>query len=227
MCGGFEFSKRTLIGLNIIYIFVAFLLIGVAAAAKKAAILQSLPVVGGIVACGVFLLFIAIVGLYGAIKQHQVALFFYMVVLFSIFVIQFSVACASLAASTEDELEIMEKIWNKSSTAAEGDFEKNLDCCGWATKPVTVNGTVAHCSAACVTPGNNGTQNYDNCHTCKETVEDKIDYAFNSSGGVGLFFAFTEIIGTILAYRFRNLANPRITPPGNVYDSPPSGITIS
>ena len=120
----------------IIYIFhfqfVAFLLIGVAAAAKKAAILQSLPVVGGknlavsfvnfhidikeileilgIVACGVFLLFIAIVGLYGAIKQHQVALFFYMVVLFSIFVIQFSVACASLAASTEDELEIMEKV---------------------------------------------------------------------------------------------------------------------
>jgi hypothetical protein len=36
-----------------------------------------------------------------------------------------------------------------------------------------------------------------------------------------------QIIGTILAYRFRNLANPRITPPGNVYDSPPSGITIS
>lgn len=220
MCGGFEFSKRTLIGLNIIYIFVAFLLIGVAAAAKKAAILQSLPVVGGIVACGVFLLFIAIVGLYGAIKQHQVALFFYMVVLFSIFVIQFSVACASLAASTEDELQIMEKIWSKSTAEAKGDFEINLDCCGWDAKP-TGNET---CPAACVTPGNNGTQTYDNCHTCKETVEDKIDYAFNSSGGVGLFFAFTEIIGTILAYRFRNLANPRITPPGNVYDSPPSGI---
>ena len=32
---------------NFIFQFVAFLLIGVAAAAKKAAILQSLPVVGG------------------------------------------------------------------------------------------------------------------------------------------------------------------------------------
>ena len=85
------------------------------------------------------------------------------------------------------------QIWNKSQTAAQGDFEKNLDCCGWATKPVTVNGTVAHCSAACVTPGTNGTQTYENCYTCKETVEDKIDYAFNSSGGVGLFFAFTEV----------------------------------
>ena len=86
------------------------------------------------------------------------------------------------------------QIWNKTTTPAQGDFEKNLDCCGWDKLPVTVvNGTVAHCNAACVTPGKNGTQTYDNCHTCKETVEDKIDYAFNSSGGVGLFFAFTEV----------------------------------
>jgi len=155
------------------------------------------------VACGVFLLFIAIVGLYGAIKQHQIALFFYMVVLFSIFVIQFSVACASLAASTEDELEIMEKIWNKTSTEAQGDFETNLDCCGWATFPVTTNETVTHCPAACATAGINGTQNFVNCHTCKETVEDKIDYAFNSSGGVGLFFAFTELVAILYAHKYR------------------------
>ena len=81
-----------------------------AAAAKKAAIISSLPVVGGIIFCGVILLFIAIVGLYGAFKQHQIALFAYMVVLFSIFVIQFSVACASLAASTTDELDILGKV---------------------------------------------------------------------------------------------------------------------
>ena len=82
------------------------------------------------------------------------------------------------------------QIWNKTSTNAQGDFETNLDCCGWAKKP-TGNET---CPAACATDGiTNGTQNFDNCHTCKETVEDKIDYAFNSSGGVGLFFAFTEV----------------------------------
>jgi len=211
MCGGFEFSKRTLIGLNIIYIFVAFLLIGVAAAAKKAAIISSLPVVGGIIFCGVILLFVAIVGLYGAFKQHQIALFAYMVVLFSIFVIQFSVACASLAASTNDELDILGGIWNKTLPIdAKHDVEKNLDCCGWNE---VGNTTVTMCAAACA-------EKPDNCHTCKDRMQDKVDYAFNSSGGVGLFFAFTEIIGTVLAYRFRNLANPRLTPPGNVYNSP-------
>jgi len=191
MCGGFEFSKRTLIGLNIIYIFIAFLLIGVAAAAKKVAILTSLPVVGGIVACGVFLLFIAIVGLYGAFKQHQVALFFYMVVLFSIFVIQFSVACASLAASTEDELQIMQNLWSKADNATQGDVEKNLDCCGWES---AIN--VTSCAAACFTPKNN-------CYSCQDTIKDKINYAFNSSGGVGLFFAFTELVAILYAHKFR------------------------
>ena len=130
MCGNFKCSKNTLIGLNIIYIvrppnfctikdfhssiffsqFVAFLLIGVAAAAKNADYIRSVSTVGGIVACGVFLLFIAIVGLYGTVKHHQILLFVYMVVLFSIFVIQFSVACACLAASTEDELNLTERV---------------------------------------------------------------------------------------------------------------------
>ena len=90
----------------------ALLLIGVAAAAKGAGYISTLPVVGGIVACGVFLLFVSIVGLYGAFKHHQVTLFFYMVVLFSIFVIQFSVACASLAASPEEEIDILNKVCN-------------------------------------------------------------------------------------------------------------------
>jgi len=210
MCGGFEFSKRTLIGLNIIYIFVAFLLIGVAAAAKKAAIISSLPVVGGIIFCGVILLFIAIVGLYGAFKQHQIALFAYMVVLFSIFVIQFSVACASLAASTTDELDILGKAWKNIGNEEKHDIERNLDCCGWES---VGNTTETGCAAACA-------KEPDTCNTCKARLTDKVDYAFNSSGGVGLFFAFTEIIGTVLAYRFRNLANPRLTPPGNVYNSP-------
>ena len=58
--------------------------------------ITSLPIVGGITASGVFLLFISVVGLIGAMKHHQVMLFFYMVVLFFIFIIQFSCSCAAL-----------------------------------------------------------------------------------------------------------------------------------
>jgi hypothetical protein len=31
------------------------------------------------------------------------------------------------------------------------------------------------------------------CETCLEKIKDKIGYAFSASGGVGLFFSFTEV----------------------------------
>ena len=61
---------------------VGFILIGVATYAKAASVVTSLPIIGGIVACGVFLLMIAVMGLVGAIKHHQVLLFFVIIYLF-------------------------------------------------------------------------------------------------------------------------------------------------
>jgi len=206
MCGNFTCSKNTLIGLNIIYIFVGLLLIGVAAAAKTSNEIESLPVVGGIIACGIFLLFIAIVGLVGAIKHHQVMLFFYMVVLFSIFVIQFSVACACLGASTEDELKILENTYNKAPEAIKNSADVSLNCCGFYEK----DGTLPTLDAArcqkntaleCTNFGKlNAT---DNCGNCRDKVEDKVDSAFNASGGLGLFFSFTELVAIYFAHRLR------------------------
>jgi len=56
--------------------FIGLILIGVAAYGKKQATLVSLPALGGVIACGVFLLLIAIIGLIGAIRHNQIILFF-------------------------------------------------------------------------------------------------------------------------------------------------------
>jgi len=205
MCGNFTCSKNTLIGLNIVYIFVGLLLIGVAAAAKTSNEIESLPVVGGIIACGIFLLFIAIVGLVGAIKHHQVMLFFYMVVLFSIFVIQFSVACACLGASTEDELKILENTYNKAPDAIKNSADSSLNCCGFYSNGTLPSTEAQRCEAntnlECTNFGKlNATGNCDNC---REKVEDKVDNAFNASGGLGLFFSFTELVAIYFAHRLR------------------------
>jgi tetraspanin-13/31 len=204
MCGDFKCSRYTLIGLNIGYILVAFILIGVAAAGKSSNLVTSLPVIGGIVACGVFLLFIAIVGIFGAIKHHQVMLFFYMIVLFSIFVIQFSVACACLASSEEDELNILKKAWSHANEDAIFDAEKTFECCGFSNitmsedackKCKTISGIEieGNCTAEWTSPAK---------FRCDEKIKAKVDRAFNASGTVGLLFAFTEIIGAYLAYHF-------------------------
>ena len=55
---------------------VSFVLIIVAAYSRVAAIITSISLVGSLIACGVFLFLIALVGLLGAAKHHQVLLFF-------------------------------------------------------------------------------------------------------------------------------------------------------
>ena len=55
---------------------VSMLMIGIAAWGKWFGLVSSFQVVGGIIGVGVFLFFVALAGLIGAIKHHQVLLFF-------------------------------------------------------------------------------------------------------------------------------------------------------
>ena len=67
--------------MNLIFIyflqFLGLTLIGVAAYSKAEVMKNlSIPILGGVIACGVFILFTAILGLAGAIRHSQVMLFF-------------------------------------------------------------------------------------------------------------------------------------------------------
>lgn len=197
MCGGFKCLKNALIGLNILYILVAFILIGVATYGKAASLVTSLPIIGGIVACGVFLLIIALLGLVGTVKHSQVLLFFYMVVLFILFIIQFSIACACLAVDDETRKQLAQAGWNTSSNQTKLEVEKAFGCCGFSNTTESPNGD------NCVK--DNCGNSTDNCPTCEVKLDSVIRYGFRISGGMGLFFSFTEILGFSVAYRFRNI----------------------
>jgi len=230
MCGGFTCSKNTLVGLNVVYILVSFLMIGVAVHGKVSGIVTSLPIVGGITACGVFLLMISVIGLIGAVRHHQVLLFFYMVVLFLIFLIQFSCSCAALAINEQDEKILIKKAWTSAETNSKSlviQAEQTFDCCGlginkttdelykdpspedqaWTTENKVFDNRP---DATCYHP--NGTAMKDDCQTCYSIISDKVNSGFNAAGGLGLFFSFTEFIGVWLAARFRNQKDPRANP---------------
>jgi len=51
-------------------------LVGIAAYAKAVAVITTLQVMSGIIACGVFLLIISMIGFIGAMRHNQVTLFF-------------------------------------------------------------------------------------------------------------------------------------------------------
>uniref|UniRef100_A0A8C7IF02 Tetraspanin 31 n=1 Tax=Oncorhynchus kisutch TaxID=8019 RepID=A0A8C7IF02_ONCKI len=61
VCGGFTCSKNALCSLNVVYMLVGLLLIGVAAWGKGFGIVSSIHIIGGVIAVGVFLLLISIV----------------------------------------------------------------------------------------------------------------------------------------------------------------------
>uniref|UniRef100_A0A8C5FL89 Tetraspanin 31 n=1 Tax=Gadus morhua TaxID=8049 RepID=A0A8C5FL89_GADMO len=63
VCGGFTCSKNALCSLNVVYMMVGLLLIAVAAWGKGFGLVSSIHIIGGVIAVGVFLLLIAMVGL--------------------------------------------------------------------------------------------------------------------------------------------------------------------
>ncbi|XP_024114262.1 tetraspanin-13 isoform X1 [Oryzias melastigma] len=199
VCGGFVCTKNALSALNILYVMVSLLLIGVAAWGKWFGLVSSISVVAGVIGVGVFLLVVAFVGLCGALKHHQVLLFFYMVILFMVFVLQFSISCACLALNTEQQNKLLEVGWNKSESTQK-DVEKTLNCCGFSS--VDLNQT---CSAQCFsTPSS--------CSPCASILQMYAGDVLHFVGGVGLFFSFTEILGVWLTHRYRNLKDPRSNP---------------
>ncbi|XP_012673701.1 tetraspanin-13b [Clupea harengus] len=198
-CAGFTCSKNSLCAVNILYVMVSLLMIGIAAWGKWFGLVSSFQVVGGVIGVGVFLFIVALVGLVGAMKHHQVLLFFYMIILFMVFVVQFSVSSACLAINKDQQEQLLEVGWNNSQNT-QIDVEKTLNCCGF-NSPV-LNGT---CPAACFRTSNI-------CPTCADKIQEHADEVLRFVGGIGLFFSFTEILGVWLTYRYRNQKDPRANP---------------
>ncbi|CAK8683147.1 unnamed protein product [Clavelina lepadiformis] len=230
MCGGYTCSKNLLAFLNVLFLLVSFLLIGVAAYAKASAKITSIELAGGIIASGLFLFAIAVLGLIAGSKHHQVLLFFYVVILFLLFIVQFSVSIACLAFSEAQVRNNVGAIWtdNKVSNATKTDAENYFHCCAWKEEEWqqigNKNSTILQnciedniCKAPATTPGGattpeGGSMCNTQCCTCSTVIPEKVSTILEATGGIGLFFSFTEMLGVWLAVRFRNQKDPRANP---------------
>lgn len=110
---------------------VGFLLISVGVYGRTSAIITNLPIVGGILACGVILIIISILGLIGAAKHHQVMLFFYMIILFLLFLIQFSIACSCLAVNADQQKQFAQEGWARVPDSIKEEVQETFICCGF------------------------------------------------------------------------------------------------
>ncbi|KAL4655577.1 tetraspanin-31 [Arapaima gigas] len=187
VCGGFTCSKNALCSLNVVYMLVGLLLIGVAAWGKGFGIVSRIHIIEGVIAVGVFLLIIGIVGLIGALSHHQVMLFFYMVILFLVFLFQFGVSCSCLAMNREQQEKVLNATWRRMLNKTRIDLENNLDCCGLfnSSEDAQYMSDLKLCLADCKTK--------NNCKNCGPKMLEHSAEALKILGGVGLFFSFTEV----------------------------------
>ncbi|XP_018401408.1 PREDICTED: tetraspanin-13 [Cyphomyrmex costatus] len=208
MCGGFTCSKNALTALNILYIVVAFILIGVAVYGRASALVTNLPIIGGILACGVILFLISILGLIGAVKHHQVLLFFYMLILFLLFLIQFSIACACLAVNTKQQEQLAEQGWRRVGPDLRAKVQTTFNCCGF-NSTTDESGGPCEVNKICCPSIDVSQMPCTSCPPCMHKLQSTIDYAFKLCGSIGLFFSFTEVIAAFLARRYRNQLDPQ------------------
>ncbi|KAJ0055345.1 hypothetical protein NL108_016077, partial [Boleophthalmus pectinirostris] len=102
----------------------------------------------------------------------------YMIVLFLVFVVQFSVSSACLAINRDQQEHLLEVGWNNSQST-QRDVEKSLNCCGF--RAVDYNST---CTATCF-PNHS-------CQPCADKIQVHAGDILRTGGSIGLFFSFTE-----------------------------------
>uniref|UniRef100_H2Y678 Tetraspanin n=1 Tax=Ciona savignyi TaxID=51511 RepID=H2Y678_CIOSA len=213
MCGGFGCSKNALAFLNVVFLLVGVLLIAVATYAKAAAHITSFEICGGIIASGLFLFLIALLGLIATTKHHQVLLFFYIVILFLLFIIQFSVSIACLALSEMQVATILGNVWAKAKPNIKVDAQSYFDCCGWTLEDQSQQEycqKVKLCNMNTTTPIS--VTSTPNCTLCSVVIPQTVSKGLEATGGIGLFFSFIEMLGVWLAVRFRNQKDPAANP---------------
>ena len=211
-----------LLVVNFVFIILASILIGVSSYARDANIAiiyhhwQYLPILGGIIACSVILLFVAALGLLATFKQSQALMSVYIIILSILCVLQFFTSIASLLVKHETKSELIFSAWNliddHYGPTKIHSIEENLGCCGINDEDrrrqhenYDSNGTcvgkwceeIAFCISdqvsACTKPKNITSSPLDfYCPTCNKALVKMLDKAFHSTGGLGLFVSFCE-----------------------------------
>ena len=185
-------SRNTLAAINTIFVFIGVVLISIAAYGKKESILVSLPVLGAVIACGVFLILVAVFGLIGAVRHNQVILFFYMVVMSLLFIVLLACSVAALAVTQGQQKILIATAWQKIDVRQRTKIEGMFECCG-----IDRESRRQECSEkGALDP-------------CYDKVKEPLGKALSVSGGVGLFFSFALLLAVYLTIRYRNQKDAR------------------
>lgn len=120
-----------------------------------------------------------------------------MIILFLLFLVQFSIACSCLAVNSEQQKEFAEEGWTRVPDSIKQEVQDTFYCCGlksYQNETINQNTNGPSCdiiNRVCCPQISYGQK--CTCPPCLPKLENKINYAFKLCGGIGLFFSFTEV----------------------------------
>lgn len=195
----FSCFRRFLVIFNALFLILGLLIATLPVYFQIQKLLKSWPINGAIVALGVFLVIVAIFGCYGSLRQHQVALFFYMVVLAVICLLTFAFSLTALSLSKTQQQTVLTHGWNSLSNQTKGEIQRFENCCGWTNT-----------SASSDHPPCKKLGCFDTCSPCLDMLERDAFISFRrSTGGVALFVSLLMSVSIYLTSRYRHYKNPR------------------
>lgn len=163
------------------------LLIGCSAYGER---YTDLPILPSAVGCGIVLIFLSLLGIYGAIRHHQVCLFFYMIFLFILFIVQFAIACSCLAVNKHQQEVFARNGWDELDDGLKTEIQDKFHCCGFNSTAATDHPSCDTVNKFCC---DNNKEPTCACPPCLSQLESTIDSAFRVTGTIGLFFSFSEV----------------------------------
>ncbi|XP_011407481.2 PREDICTED: tetraspanin-31-like, partial [Amphimedon queenslandica] len=127
----FNCLRWSLIFLNIFYITLGLILIGLVIATRTLTYMSEPHVLIVTAVAGSILVLLAIFGMIGAVRHNQVILFFYMIVLGLSLLFMFAVSVAALVTPKKIQETALATSWAALSDSQKSAIQISLNCCGF------------------------------------------------------------------------------------------------
>ena len=126
---GYNLQKVILAFVNVFYLIISVCLITIATYYYISPKVHATKIAVGLIFVGVSLFVLSILGIYGAIKHSQPALFFYSLFMIFVFIAQYALAIASLAAAHRNLVPVIKDMWQRLDDETKVIVMDYYQCC--------------------------------------------------------------------------------------------------
>jgi len=191
--------KMFLVGVNVVFLIFACVLMGVGSVAytRNVGPIAGQTIPQGIIAMGVFIMFLSFTGCFGAWRENRLALgcYFFFLLLFTILLLAIGIG---VIAKKDEAGYYMGQGWESASNDVRASLQNSFSCCGLYTFNDTWTAFPPY-QCPSLTSGNGNppcSPNPNQC-PCYNLLVSAFNKSYNDLGATGVSFAVFMFVGMV------------------------------